>query len=50
MVYRTTPTYETLTNLYDVIRRTFKDGVYYSEEEVRELKDSGENIFLKKGD
>ena len=48
MTNRSIPTAETLNNLYEVIREIINDeSVYYSEKEIKALKNNSENIFLK---
>jgi hypothetical protein len=43
-----TPTKETLKNLYDVCNEIFKDeALFYTSEEVKELKKDDQNIFIK---
>lgn len=45
---RQTPTAATLSNLYAVIHETM-ENVYYTPEQVEELKQNKTNIFLKGG-
>ena len=43
-----TPTKETLKQLYDVCNEIFKDEtLFYTSEEVKELKKDTTNIFIK---
>ena len=47
-IIRRTPTKETLTHIYDVFNRIFKDRpeLFYTKEEVEELKKDPKNIWL----
>jgi hypothetical protein len=43
-----TPSPQTLKNIYDVCNEIFKDeSLFYSKEEVKELKQNKDNIFIK---
>jgi hypothetical protein len=43
-----TPTKDTLKQLYDVCNEIFKDeSLFYTSEEVKELKKDTNNIFIK---
>jgi hypothetical protein len=43
-----TPCYKTLLDIYDVCNEIFKDeNLFYSPEEIKEIKKSKDNIFIK---
>ena len=43
-----TPTVQVLKEIYDVCNEIFKDeNLFYSSEEVKELKKNKDNIFIK---
>ena len=49
MVVRKEPTYQELENIYRTIQKIFKDkDIYYTHQEVEELKKDRKNIFIKK--
>lgn len=49
-INRETPTTAALGNLYRVIREITDDkAVYYSETELKELKNNTQNIILERG-
>ena len=48
MVKRNTPTAATLANIYTVVREIIKDDVYYSQEQITELRNNKQNHFLER--
>ena len=48
MVKRNTPTAATLANIYAVVREIIKDDVYYSQEQITELRNNKQNHFLER--
>ena len=49
-IRRNTPTAAILTNLYDYINKTFQDNdLFYTKEQVKELKENDNFIFLERG-
>lgn len=47
-VIRTEPTPKALKNIYDVCNEIFKDEkLFYTSNEVKELKNNKDNIFIK---
>lgn len=47
-IKRSTPTAATLTNLYDIIKKTIQDvDAYYTDEQAKALKQDPGNIFFK---
>jgi translation initiation factor 2B subunit (eIF-2B alpha/beta/delta family) len=47
-IKRSTPTAATLTNLYDIIKKTIQDvDAYYTDEQTKALKQDPGNIFFK---
>lgn len=47
-IITSTPSPQTLKNIYDVCNEIFKDeSLFYSSEEVKELKSNKDNIFIK---
>lgn len=50
MVYRSTPTKETLKNIYNTIYKIINNqDCYYTPEEIEKLKKDKSNIFLERG-
>ena len=50
IVIRNEPNAAVLSNLYDIIRETITEkDAYYSDEEVKALKENEENIIFRKG-
>lgn len=47
-VKRSTPTAATLENIYTVVREIIPTDVYYSADQVEELKKDKNNIFLER--
>lgn len=47
-VKRSTPTAATLENIYTVVREIIPTDVYYSADQVEELKEDKNNIFLER--
>lgn len=48
MIIRSAPSQDTLKNIYETIKRLMPEqDVYYTDEEVKELKKDNKNIFLK---
>ena len=47
-IKRNTPTAATLENIYAVVREIIPTGVYYSADQVEELKKDENNIFLER--
>lgn len=46
-IIRSKPTAATLTNLYDIIKKTIRDvDAYYTDEQTEALKQDPRNIFL----
>jgi translation initiation factor 2B subunit (eIF-2B alpha/beta/delta family) len=46
-IIRSKPTAATLTNLYDIIKKTIQDvDAYYTTEQTEALKQDPQNIFL----
>lgn len=49
-VIRKIPTTAVMTNLYDTINQLYKSSeYYYTEDELKELKENKDNIFLERG-
>ena len=48
MVKRNTPTAATLANIYTVVREIIKEDVYYSQEQITELRNNENNHFLER--
>jgi translation initiation factor 2B subunit (eIF-2B alpha/beta/delta family) len=47
-IIRSKPTAATLTNLYDIIKKTIQDvDAYYTDEQTKVLKQDPSNIFFK---
>lgn len=50
MIIRKDATFETLKDIYEVMRRHIKDSdCFLSQDELTELKENPENIFLSGG-
>lgn len=50
MVIRKEPTHQTLEHIYNTIHKIIsKPQCYYTEEELKKLKENKNNVFLKNG-